>query len=241
MIIRLHKEWSVLSFPIWFCHNFSMVILIWSKGFDSCSIVTFLILYTLHEDLSVLIVSDRLSLTISAPLCYLWPEGFWQLFYCNCLDTVHTAWRSKCLVIDRLSLTISAPLCYLWPEGFDSCSIVTFLILYMLHEDLSVISLTVCLSLFQHRYAIRDLKVFADCACNGHNTGCTKSNVTGQYTCVCGDNTEGDICQRCKPFYNQLKFSNAYPCESKYKLTSTNPLTFQMLRVLLSKAQQCKN
>lgn len=57
----------------------------------------------------------------------------------------------------------------------------------------------------------------AACSCYGHDIDCQQSNVTGQYECVCGENTMGEYCDLCKPFYNQQDFMSDIPCERKFK------------------------
>ena len=59
----------------------------------------------------------------------------------------------------------------------------------------------------------------ADCQCSGLQIGCDISSETGQYTCLCGGNTQGDSCQECQPFYRQQLFKPAQPCEGKHTLS----------------------
>ncbi|XP_064609157.1 laminin-like protein epi-1 [Liolophura sinensis] len=65
---------------------------------------------------------------------------------------------------------------------------------------------------FQH-YTVQELTVMAACSCYGHDIDCKQSNVTGQYECVCGENTQGEYCNLCKPLYNQQDFARDIPCE----------------------------
>ncbi|XP_071488640.1 laminin subunit alpha-1-like [Diadema antillarum] len=72
-----------------------------------------------------------------------------------------------------------------------------------------------------HHYTVRNLEVMAPCECNDHNIGCTLQPLTSDpdletYQCVCGDNTRGQTCNECLPFYNQLPYqpgTNGFVCE----------------------------
>ncbi|XP_064646434.1 laminin-like protein epi-1 [Lineus longissimus] len=66
--------------------------------------------------------------------------------------------------------------------------------------------------LAQH-YTVRNLEVHAECICNGHADACDYSNITGNFECVCGDNTQGRQCDQCLPAFNQKKFKYGATCE----------------------------
>ncbi|CAD5124265.1 DgyrCDS12560 [Dimorphilus gyrociliatus] len=66
---------------------------------------------------------------------------------------------------------------------------------------------------FQH-FTVKELTVMAECVCNGLGTDCVKSNNTGRFECICGGNSEGRFCNKCKPFYNQRKFQYGKTCEA---------------------------
>ncbi|XP_059169599.1 laminin subunit alpha-2-like [Physella acuta] len=63
-----------------------------------------------------------------------------------------------------------------------------------------------------NHYAVTELSVFAECPCNGQQSGCEISNTTGMYECICGGNTKGMFCESCLPLFNQYQFKYGEPC-----------------------------
>ncbi|CAG0917492.1 unnamed protein product [Notodromas monacha] len=76
-------------------------------------------------------------------------------------------------------------------------------------------------------FAISDLTIGGRCRCNGHAPECIDGiNEAGERAliCDCQHNTEGDDCQRCKPFYQDAPWRRAsalgsYPCQPKFRTT----------------------
>jgi hypothetical protein len=73
-------------------------------------------------------------------------------------------------------------------------------------------------------YAISDLTIGGRCKCNGHAPACIQGvNEAGErgLICDCQHNTEGDDCQRCKPFYHdepwrRASSSDPFPCKREW-------------------------
>ena len=72
--------------------------------------------------------------------------------------------------------------------------------------------------LLQQHYTIRELSVLAECVCNGLAVNCTRSNVSNNYECLCGYNSQGVLCESCLPLYNQQSYQPGVPCEGSYYL-----------------------
>ncbi|XP_077478681.1 laminin subunit gamma-3 [Stigmatopora argus] len=57
-------------------------------------------------------------------------------------------------------------------------------------------------------YAISDFSVGGRCKCNGHASECIGTDGEG-LVCACQHHTEGDDCQRCRPFYQDRPWARA--------------------------------
>lgn len=109
-------------------------------------------------------------------------------------------------------------------RGKIFCSIIELCILFFMYHTKSDLrwlhhnASLICIKSYvfhQQHYTVKDLEVLAECTCNGLQTDCVQSNLTRQYECVCGQNSEGKYCEKCKPFYNQQAFSYGQQCERK--------------------------
>ena len=63
-------------------------------------------------------------------------------------------------------------------------------------------------------YSLSDLAIGGRCKCNGHASACLpEKEGKGTLKCQCRHNTEGDECQRCKPFYVDRPWKRATKLE----------------------------
>ena len=64
---------------------------------------------------------------------------------------------------------------------------------------------------FQQHFTISQLEVEAECVCNGQNDACNLDD-SGQFSCVCGGNTDGEHCEICLPKFNQEPYQYGTAC-----------------------------
>ncbi|KAI3380176.1 hypothetical protein SNEBB_007236 [Seison nebaliae] len=62
-------------------------------------------------------------------------------------------------------------------------------------------------------YSMSDISVGGRCKCHGHASKCIL-NELGKLVCACDHNTEGDECERCKPFYQDRPWARATSLEA---------------------------
>ncbi|CAF0916506.1 unnamed protein product, partial [Brachionus calyciflorus] len=64
-------------------------------------------------------------------------------------------------------------------------------------------------------YAISELRVKGRCDCNGYSSNCDMSQIPFKCSCDPESMTEGGMCEKCRPLYNNVKYETRY----------TNPLS----------------
>jgi len=74
-------------------------------------------------------------------------------------------------------------------------------------------------------YGVSDFAVGGRCKCNGHASRCVE-NQEGRLACECRHNTEGDDCEKCKPFHLDRPWAratktDAHECVGKSSIVTT--------------------